>query len=59
MEKKFIWIGIGVLGLVLLMGVVGYVVMRANQSFHGSVIDPPSRAADHCPLHERASLASG
>ena len=46
MEKKFVWVGLGVLGLVLLMGVVGFFVIRANQSFHGSVIDPPSQAAD-------------
>ncbi len=46
MEKKFLWVGAAMLALVVLVAGVTFFVVRANQSFHGSVIDPPAPAAD-------------
>jgi protein SCO1/2 len=46
MEKKFLWVGTGILLLVTLAAGITLFVLKANQTFHGSVIDPPSPAPD-------------
>jgi len=46
MEKRFVWIGSGILVLVVLAAAATFFLVRANLAFHGSVINPPSPAAD-------------
>jgi protein SCO1 len=46
MEKKFFWVGTGILLLLVLAAAIDLFVVRANQNLHGSVIDPPSPAPD-------------
>ncbi len=46
MEKKFFWIGTGILLLVVVAAVITILVTRLNPSFHGSVINPPAPAPD-------------
>jgi protein SCO1/2 len=46
MEKKFLWIGTGILLLVVVAAAVTIIVQRMTQSYNGSVISPPSPAPD-------------
>ena len=46
MEKKFFWIGTGILLLVVVAAAITILVTRLNPSFHGSVINPPALAPD-------------
>jgi protein SCO1 len=46
MEKKFFWVGTGILLLIVLAAATALFVVRANQNLHGSVINPPSPAPD-------------
>jgi protein SCO1 len=46
MNKRFFLVGTGILLLVVLAAVVANVLIRMPQAFSGSVINPPSPAAD-------------
>ncbi len=46
MAKKSVWVGAGILILVILVIAVPTILMRATPPLHGSVIDPPAPAAD-------------
>ncbi len=46
MEKRFFWIGTGILVLTVLAVGIALILVKANQSFYGSVINPPSPASD-------------
>jgi protein SCO1/2 len=46
MEKKFMWVGAGIVILVVLAALATVVAVRTTQTFHGSVINPPSHAPD-------------
>lgn len=46
MEKKFLVLGLAVLGFVVLATAGIFLWMRADQGFRGSVISPPAPAAD-------------
>ncbi|HTX90296.1 MAG TPA: SCO family protein [Anaerolineales bacterium] len=46
MEKKFLWVGTGILLLVVLATATTIFLVRANQTLHGSVINPASPAPD-------------
>jgi protein SCO1 len=46
MEKRFLWIGIGILLLVVLAAATAIILRNANQPFHASVLNPPSPASD-------------
>jgi protein SCO1 len=46
MEKRFFWVGTGILVLVVLAAAAALIFKRANQAFTGSVVNPPSPAAD-------------
>jgi protein SCO1/2 len=46
MEKRFLWIGTGILLLVVLAAAIALVLKNATPEFHGSVVNPPSPASD-------------
>jgi len=46
MEKRFFWIGTGILVLIVLAAGIALILVKANQSFYGSAINPPSPASD-------------
>ncbi len=46
MERKFLWVGLGILTLLILAVAATIMIVRANQSFRGALIDPPMAAAD-------------
>ena len=46
MERKFLWVGAGILFLVLLAAAAAIFVSRLNPPMHGSVVNPPSPAPD-------------
>lgn len=46
MDKKFFWIGTGILLLVVLATGTALILQKAPVTFHGSVINPPTQAAD-------------
>lgn len=46
MEKRFFWVGTGILVLVVLAAAAALILRNANQSYYGSVINPPSPASD-------------
>ncbi len=46
MEKKFLWVGLGILVVLVLATAGSFYIVHANQSFRGSVINPPAPAAD-------------
>ncbi len=51
MERKFLWVGLGV--LILLLAAVGAAYwFRSNQSLRGSVINPPIPASDFTLLNQ-------
>jgi protein SCO1/2 len=46
MERKFLWVWLGILALLLIAGAATLFVLRAEQHLRGSVIDPPITASD-------------
>ena len=46
MEKRFFWVGTGILVLVVLAAAIALIFKNANQPYFGSVINPPGPAAD-------------
>ena len=46
MEKKFLWVGLALLAVVVLAVAVTTYVVTTNNHLRGSVIDPPAPAAD-------------
>ncbi|HTX90944.1 MAG TPA: SCO family protein [Anaerolineales bacterium] len=46
MEKKFLWVGTAILALVIFATAATIFYLRSNRAFNGSVINPPSPAAD-------------
>jgi protein SCO1/2 len=46
MDKKFFWIGTGILVLVVLAAGTALILQKAPVTFHGSVLNPPAQAAD-------------
>jgi protein SCO1 len=46
MNKRFFWIGTGILVLAVLVAAVATILIKMHQTFTGSVINPPSPASD-------------
>jgi protein SCO1 len=46
MEKRFFWVGTGILSLAVLVAAMATILVRLPQAFSGSVINPPSPASD-------------
>ena len=46
MDKRIFWIGTGILLLGVLAAAVATILIQANQTFAGSIINPPSSASD-------------
>jgi protein SCO1/2 len=46
MDKRFFWVGTGILSLVVLAAAMATILVRMPQAFAGSAIDPPSPASD-------------
>ena len=56
MEKRFFWVGTGILVLVVLAAATALIFKNANQTFRGSVINPPSQAADFSLLNQMGGI---
>ena len=56
MEKRFFWIGTGILVLVVLAAAAALIYKNANQTFQGSVINPPSPAPDFSLLNQTGGI---
>ena len=56
MEKRFFWIGTGILVLVVLTAAAALLYKNANQAYHGSVINPPAPAADFSLLNQSGGI---
>ena len=58
MEKKFPIIALGLLAIVAIATVIGFVYARANPSFRGSVISPPLPAPDFTLTNQTGGTSS-
>jgi protein SCO1/2 len=56
MEKRFFWIGTGILVLVVLAATAALIYKNANQTYHGSVINPPAPAAGFSLLNQSGGI---
>jgi protein SCO1/2 len=52
MEKRFFWVGTGILVLVVLAAATALIFKNTKQAFTGSVVNPPSPAADFSLLNQ-------
>lgn len=58
MEKRFFWIGTGILLLVVLAAAIALIIKNANQPFHGSFLNPPAPASDFTLTSQTGSPVS-
>jgi protein SCO1/2 len=56
MEKRFFWVGTGILVLVVLAAAAALIFKNASKTFYGSVINPPSPASDFSLLDQAGGI---
>jgi protein SCO1 len=56
MEKRFFWVGTGILVLVVLAAAATLIYQNANQAFHGSIINPVAPAPDFSLLDQKGGI---